>query len=79
MIKINMSKAKEITHTVRREARATEFAPLGQEININIANPTKITEVEAQRQVVRDKYAVVQTNIDKATTVEELKTILNSL
>lgn len=79
MIKISMSKAKEITHTARREARTTEFAPLDQAININIANPTKITEVEAQRQTIRDKYATIQTSIDSCATAEDLKTILQSM
>lgn len=79
MIQINVDKAKEITHEKRRDVRATEFAPLDTQININIANPAKVAEIEAQRQAIRDKYATIQTNIDAATTAEELKSIISSM
>ena len=79
MINIDMGKAKDITHNIRREARAKEFAPLDQEININIANQTKVTEVETQRQAIRDKYAVIQVNIDDCVNPEGLKAIINLL
>lgn len=35
--------------------------------------PAKAVEAEAKRQVVRDKYSVMQTEIDAATSIEELK------
>ena len=65
----NMAKAREIAHAKRREARAVEFAPLDIEATI----PAKAVEAEAKRQVVRDKYSVMQTEIDAATSIEELK------
>ena len=79
MINININKAKEIVHNIRREVRAKEFKPLDQEININIANTAKVAEVEAQRQAIRDKYATIQTNIDSCTTADELKAIIQNL
>ena len=79
MIIVNIDKAKETTHEIRRAERAKRFAPLDQEININIANSTKVAEVEAQRQAVRDKYAIVQANINKCSTAYELKAIIVSL
>lgn len=78
MIKVNIDKAKAISHSIRREVRAIEFAPLDAEININIANPEKVAGIESQRQVIRDKYAVVQEEINSASTVEQLKTIIES-
>lgn len=77
-IQINLDKAKTITHDKRRQARASEFAPLDQEINISIANPAKVSEVEAKRQAIRDKYSKVQMDIDKASSVEELKNIIST-
>lgn len=79
MIIINIDKAKEITHNIRRTERAKGFAPLDQEVNINIANPTKMAEVEAQRQAIRDKYAVIQSNIENCFTADELKLIIQNL
>lgn len=78
-IKVNITKAKEITHDKRREARAGEFKPLDEAITINIANPDKMAEIEAERQTVRDKYAEIQANIDSSATTDELKAIIESL
>ena len=72
MITVDMTKAKEIAHEKRRAARAEEFAPL----DIKATIPTEAEAAEAARQVVRDKYATMQTAIDAATTPEELKELL---
>lgn len=72
---INMDKAKTIGHEIRRAKRADEFAPLDEQIMKRIPG-TDPTAVEAERQVIRDKYAVVQTQIDAATTPDEIKTAL---
>ena len=72
MIIVNMDKAKAIGHDIRREERAKEFAPL----DIQATIPAKAEEAEAARQVIRDKYAVIQQEIDAATTPEEIKAAL---
>jgi len=69
MITINIDKAKTIAHDKRREARSAEFAPL----DIKATIPSEATAAEAARQVVRDKYATMQTAIDAAATVDEIK------
>ena len=69
MITINITKAKTIAHDKRREARSAEFAPL----DIKATIPSEATAAEAARQVVRDKYAAMQTAIDAASTVDEIK------
>ena len=74
-ITINMDKAKTIGHEIRRAKRAVEFDPLDAEIAKQIPG-TDMAAVEAERQVIRDKYAVVQTQIDAATTPDEIKTAL---
>lgn len=79
VVAININKAKEITHNKRREARAGEFKPLDEAITINIASHDKVAEIEAKRQMVRDKYAEIQNNIDSSTTTDELKAIIESL
>ena len=75
MIVVNMDKAKAIGHEIRREKRAEEFAPLDEVIMKRIPG-TAEQEAEAARQAVRDKYAVIQTNIDAAQTPDEIKTAL---
>lgn len=69
MIKINMNKAKLISHERRRIARAAEFAPLDIESTI----PAMAQKAEEKRQLIRDKYAAVQASIDAAKSVDELK------
>ena len=72
MITINIDKAKAIAHDIRRAARAEEFKPLDVKATI----PADAAEAEAARQAVRDKYAQIQADIDAATTVDKLKTVM---
>jgi hypothetical protein len=69
VITINITKAKTIAHDARRTARSAEFAPL----DIKATIPSEATAAEAARQVIRDKYATMQTAIDAASTVDEIK------
>jgi hypothetical protein len=69
MIVVNLDKAKNIAHDKRRAARSTEFAPL----DIKATIPSEAQAAEAARQVIRDKYATIQTAIDAASTVNEIK------
>ena len=72
MITINIDKAKDIAHNMRRAARAAEFAPLDVKATI----PSEAAAAEAARQFIRDKYASVQTAIDAATTVDDIKSAM---
>jgi len=72
MISINLNKAKEIAHEKRRAARSAEFAPL----DIKATIPSEAAAAEAARQVVRDKYAQMQAQMDAAADVEQLKALL---
>jgi predicted nucleic acid-binding Zn-ribbon protein len=71
-IVIDLNKAKEIAHDKRRAARTAEFAPL----DIKATIPSEAAAAEAARQAIRDKYAAMQSQMDAATTVEELKALL---
>lgn len=71
MITINIDKAKTIAHGARRTARTLEFAPL----DIKATIPSEATAAETARQAVRDKYATMQTAIDAASTVDQLKNL----
>lgn len=75
MIKINIDKAKEIGHDIRRAKREEEFAPFDAVIMKQIPGKD-MAEAEAARQVIRDKYAAIQTRIDTAQTPDEIKEAL---
>lgn len=72
VITINLNKAKAIAHDKRREARAAEFAPL----DIKATIPAEAQAAETARQAIREKYAELQTQMDAAQSVEELKGLL---
>ena len=78
MITVNIDKAKVISHDKRREARAAEFAPLDEVIMKQIPG-TDAVAVEAERQVIRDKYVTIQADINAATDADALKAIVEQL
>jgi hypothetical protein len=73
-IVIDVTKAKAIGHDMRRAARAEEFKPFDEAIAKQI--PGAADGAEAQRQAIREKYAAIQTQIDAATTPDEIKVAL---
>ena len=68
----NITKAKNIAHDKRREARSAEFAPL----DIKATIPSEATAAEAARAAIRTKYATMQTAIDAASTVDQIKAVM---
>ena len=78
MITVNITKAKTISHEIRRRKRGEEFAPLDEVIMKQIPG-TDVQAIEQQRQEIRDRYSIIQTDIDNAVAVEELTTIVNNL
>ena len=72
MITININKAKDIAHDVRRAKRTQEFTPLDVKATI----PSEAVATEAARQAVREKYTVMQTAIDAAQSTDQLKAII---
>lgn len=74
MIRINIDKAKAVAHDMRRAARAQEFAPYDDAIAKQI--PGQIEGAEAERQKIRDKYRLIQADIDAAQDVDGIKAAL---
>lgn len=75
MITINIDKAKNIAHDKRRAARTEEFKPHDEVIMKQIPG-ADATAAEAAREVIRTKYAQMQTAINAASTVEQIKTAM---
>lgn len=72
VIEHDLQRCRGIAHSLRRDRRAEEFRPLDVEVTI----PALAVESEAKRQVIRDKYATIQTDIDAAGSVYEIKVAL---
>lgn len=75
MIQINLNKAKEISHDKRRNKRTELFKQMDIEATIQ----TFAEQAEVQRQVIRDEFAVIQTEIDNAESTDQLKAIVTQL
>jgi hypothetical protein len=71
-IVINIDKARVIAHDMRRIARAEEFKPLDLKVTI----PSEAAAAEVARQLVREKYAAMQTAVDAASTLEQIKAVM---
>jgi hypothetical protein len=71
----DIDRCKAIGHEMRRAARAVEFAPHDEVIAKQIPGVDAV-EAEAQRQRIRDKYAVIQEQIDAAESTNDIKTAL---
>lgn len=74
MITVDMTKAKAIAHTLRRQAREAEFAPHDEAIAKQI--PGKVEGAEEARQAIREKYERVQAEIDAAQSIGDLNQAL---
>lgn len=69
IIQIDIPRAKEITKNRLRAEREPLLQALDVEVMKNITDATKLAEIEAEKQRLRDITKVV----DDLTTVEELK------
>ena len=75
MIQVNLDKAKEISHDKRRAKRADLF----KQLDIEATVPVLAEQAEVKRQIIRDEFAVIQTEIDNAESVDQLKVIITQL
>jgi len=76
-VDIDLDKAKQIGHKIRRRKRAEEFAPFDDVIAKQIPG-NDFDIAEAERQKIRNKYMGIQAGIDAALTPEEIKDLLES-
>jgi hypothetical protein len=73
-IVINLDKAKEITNAKRKEVRAEEFKPYDAVIALQIPGDDH-NAAEAERVKIREKYAVIKSDINTCSDVDSLKVI----
>jgi hypothetical protein len=77
-VEVSLPVAKDIAHNKRRAAREKEFSPWDEIIAKQIPG-AQASEAEQERQKIRNKYALVQAQIDDATTELELINIVGVL
>ena len=77
-IVINLDKAKEITHAKRKEVRAEEFKPFDAIVVLQIPGDD-YNAAEAERVKIREKYAVIKSDINACADVDSLKAIHGKL
>ena len=76
-VDVDLDKAKDIGHDMRRTQREAEFAPFDAIIMKQIPG-NSAAEAEASRQAIREKYALIQDAINVAETPDEIKSALES-
>ena len=71
----DLAKAKEVAHRKRRNRRYSDFAP--HDAVVSTAIPGGAAEAaEASRVGIRSTYTTMQTEIDDASTIDEIYAIL---
>ena len=76
-VDVDLDKAKDIGHDIRRQQRAEEFKPYDEVISKQIPGTDAVAAEEA-RQQVRFKYALIQDAINVASTPDEIKAALEA-
>ena len=77
-ITVNLTKAKDIAHDMRRAKREEEFKPHDDVIAKQIPGADAIAAEEA-RVAIRAKYDTVQTDIDAAINEVELRNVVENM
>lgn len=75
---VDISRAKNVAHNIRRYYRTEEMQPYDDIIAKQIPGENA-DDAEAQRALIRTKYATKQTEIDACTTVEQLQTSIEGM
>jgi hypothetical protein len=76
-VDVDLDKARDIGHDIRRAKREEEFAPFDTIIMKQIPGNSAV-EAEASRQEIRFKYALIQDAINVAETPDEIKSALEA-
>jgi len=76
-IEIDLNRAKAIGHDLRRANRNAEFAPHDKVISLQIPGVQR-DAAEAARAAIRARYIIIESAIDAATTMDEIKEALSA-
>jgi hypothetical protein len=76
-VAVDLGKAKDIGHNIRRTMRAEEFQPFDDIIAKQIPGADALA-AEVSRQEIRDKYAEVQAAINAASDPDAIKLALEA-
>ena len=74
-VDVDLNKAKDIGHDIRRTKRAEEFQPYDEVIAKQIPGVDAVAAEEARKEI-RFKYELIQEAIELAVTPDEIKSAL---
>ena len=74
----DLDASKAVAHDIRRAKRSEEFRPHDELMAARIPGTDEVA-VEAARQEIRDRYVVIEEEIDAAEEVEDLRVKVKSL
>ena len=74
-VAVDLGKAKDIGHDIRRQQRSEEFQPFDEIIAKQIPGADALA-AEAARAEIRNKYAEIQDAINAAETTDSIKLAL---
>ena len=74
-VTINVTKAKDMAHRLRRQKREQEFKPYDEVLMKQIPG-TDIDAIEYKRDSIRRKYWRIQDDIDACESPDELKEVI---
>ena len=77
-IGVDITKAKDIAHSLRRTDREVQLTPLDREENFVTTTETRKTEIIAEKQGILDANATMQTNIDGALDEAALRSVIGT-
>lgn len=70
----DLTTAKVVAHDIRRSVRDQEFTPWDRKVTI----PAESANAEAQRELIRQKYAQIQLDIDTASDMATLRSVVKT-
>lgn len=75
-INIDIPKAKEIAHEMRREDRQKKMEPLDKEESFASTSDIRKNEIRSEKRAILDSNAAVQDAIDGSLDEDELRAVL---
>lgn len=73
---VNLTKARDICHNMRRDDRSKKLAPLDAEFTFVTTTTARKTAINAERNTILDSNAALQVDIDNASDEASLRAVL---
>jgi hypothetical protein len=75
---VNLTKAKEIAHNMRRAKRQEQMDPLDKEESFVSTTPERKAQIISEKQAILSDNAIIQSDIDNAADESALRSVLSA-